>query len=328
MNAVEYIKENLNPLEILEYYEFNNITDHGDCYRACCKIHGGSNPSAFCWNKENNLWYCFTGECGGGDVFLLVEKIEGVTFTQAVSKVAAILNLNIYGMEVTEPIDRLKANHKKWLKKQLNKLEDNKPYTLSFTKYTKKCETFNRFDEQTLDFYNASFTKCYPTENGLQENKLVIPLYDETKCIGVALRDTTGLCKAKWFYLPEGVKVGKTLYNLKNALNTIDKFGLDTIILVEGIFDVWAYHNIGIDNVVAIYGSSLKEEQFKILIGLGVDFILSFDNDKAGIKCTKQCVQDLKQYGRVQIIELPEGKDPADLKSEELKKCYINRARI
>lgn len=328
MNAVEYINNNLNPLDILEYYEFNNIKDQGNCIRACCKIHGGNNPTAFCWNKENNLWCCFTDNCGGGDVFNLIEKIEGIPFVQAVSKAASILGLNIDGMSVKEPVDRIKVSHKKWLKKQLNNMDGNEPYELSFTKYTKTCEDFDRFDEEIIEYYNAAFAKCYPTDNGVLKNKLVIPLYDKDMCVGVALRDTTGIYKPKWLYMPEGLKVGKFLYNLENALNTIDKYGLESIILVEGIFDVWAYHKAGLDNVIAIFGSSLKDEQIKTLIGLGVDFILSFDNDEAGIKCTNKTIESLKLYGRIQVVELPEGKDPADLTSSELLQCYMNRARV
>lgn len=328
MNAVEYINNNLNPMEILEYYEFNNITDQGNCIRACCKIHGGNNPSAFCWNKENNLWCCFTGECGGGDVFTLVEKIEGIPFIQAVSKVASILGLNIIGMSVNEPMDRIKTNHKKWLKKQLNNMDTNEPYTISFTKYTHTCDGFDRFDEEIVKYYKAGFAKLYPTETGVLKNKLVIPLYDKDMCVGVALRDTTGIYKPKWLYMPEGLKVSKFLYNLENALNTIDKYNLDSIILVEGIFDVWAYHRAGIDNVVAIFGSSLKDDQFKTLIGLGVDFVFSFDNDEAGIKCTNKCIEMLKQYGRIQVVNLPENSDPADMQTEQLLKAYCERQRI
>ena len=80
MNAVEFINEHLDPMKVLEYYNFQEVTDKGQMIRARCKIHNGDNPTAFCWNKENNLWFCYTGDCGGGDVFSLIEKLEKCNF--------------------------------------------------------------------------------------------------------------------------------------------------------------------------------------------------------------------------------------------------------
>ena len=76
MYAVEFINKNLDAMKILEYYNFEEISDRGNIIRARCKIHGGDNPTAFCWNKNNNLWICYTGDCGGGDVFTLIEQIQ------------------------------------------------------------------------------------------------------------------------------------------------------------------------------------------------------------------------------------------------------------
>ena len=84
MDVVQFIQDNINPRMVLEHYGFRNITESEDAFRACCEIHKGDNPTAFIWNKHNNLWFCYTGDCGGGDIFTLIEKMEHVNFTTAI----------------------------------------------------------------------------------------------------------------------------------------------------------------------------------------------------------------------------------------------------
>ena len=101
--------------------------------------------------------------------------------------------------------------------------------------------------------------------------------------------------------------------------------GLHEIILVEGIFDVWAYHRIGIDNVVAVYGSSITKEQKALILKLGVDIVTSFDNDNAGNKATAQVFREFKYIAIVKKVNIKENNDPASLKEEELLLAYEQR---
>ena len=326
MYAVEFINENMDARKVLEYYEFEGITESEEYIRAKCKIHGGDNPTAFCWNKRNNLWICYTGDCGGGDVFTLVEKLEKCTFTAAINKVAQILNLNINDMEIVSE-DRIRKKHLMWLEKELKKC---KPKTLSkyempYTKYFLNNENFNRFDENILTKYNARFCNVYPTENGILYNKLAIPLYKNNVLVGCALRDTTGQGKPKWYYVPKGINVSTILYNFDYIEKNED---ITEVILVEGIFDVWAYAKAGIYNVVAIFGSSLSEEQVKLLLRLNIDVTLSFDNDTAGNKATEKAIKLLRNKVTLRKIELHEGHDPDDETEEDLINAYLNRKII
>lgn len=328
MRAVEYINNHINAREILEYYEFEHITETDESIRCCCKIHNGNNPTAFYWNKTNNLWICYTGDCGGGDVYSLVEKIENCNFPTAVNKVASILNLAIDDMEIVSE-DRIKEEHKHWLAKQLKKstcvIFDD--YVFPYTRFSYSNSDFNRFDEDVLKNFSLGFAKVYPTENGLLYNKLVIPLHKDDKIVGAALRDTTGKGIPKWYYVPEGLKVSHLLYNLDNIEKDIENgVMIDELILVEGIFDVWAYYRIGITNVVAVFGSSVSEEQMKKLLELNVDITLSFDNDRAGQKATKKTIAIFKNKVSIKQIQLHEGFDPCDESEEDLLQAYLARS--
>ena len=326
MNATEYIEQNLNPITILEYYDFEHIVENEDSIRACCKIHGGNNPTGFIWNKLNNLWFCYTGDCHGGDVFNLIQKIEKVNFDLSVKKAAYILGLDINGMEISAPDNRLRREQKRWLEAQKKKFQhsttNNKEYIISHTKFDTENKNFTRFETETIKFYNAKFCTLYPTERGFLRNKLVIPIQNENNTtVGVALRDTTGKAFPKWFYQPVGIKTSELLYNF----NYFTNHNAEEIILVEGIFDVWAYHQIGIDNACAIFGSSISKEQYKKILSTGLPITLSFDNDAAGQKCTKQAKELFHNKASLYFPILPKGKDPADCSKDELLTAYLNR---
>lgn len=330
MNAVEFINKNIDPMKILEYYNFEEIVDRGQQIRARCKIHGGDNPTAFCWNKENNLWICYTGNCGGGDVFTLIEKLEKCDFTTAVQKAATILNLNINDMEVISE-DRIRTEHLKWLNKELKKqtVQEFERFKLPYTKYFDEDERFDRFDKEVLSFYDSKFCNLFPTDEGYLYNKLVIPIWKDEIIIGCALRDLTGEAKPKWYYVPRHIKISSILYNYDLVKELIETDCCITeIILVEGIFDVWAYHKVGINNVVAVFGSSISEEQIKLILQLNLDVTLSFDNDKAGNKAREKAIKVFKNKVTLRNIELPEGSDPADLSKENLLKAYLERTKI
>lgn len=330
-DAISFIQTNMNPRKILDYYGFENISETDNSIRASCKIHGGDNKTGFVWNKENDLWICYTGDCHGGDVFNLIEKIENTSFKKAVEKAALILGLDIDGMNIVSAENKIREEQKAWIAKQRkNNVSHLEEYKIPKTKFYDTLDSFTRFDEDTLRNYNAMFCKIYPTENKLLKNKLVIPLYKNNILVGVALRDTNNnkyKLSPKWFYQPTGLKIAEMLYNFDKAKEMILENEVSSLILVEGIFDVWAYHNIGIDNAVAIFGSSIKDEQYKEILKLGVDIVVCFDHDKAGRKCTEQAILKLKNKTNVFEVILPEGKDPADCTKEELLTAYLSKKK-
>ena len=225
------------------------------------------------------------------------------------------------------PKTRIIKEHRQWLERQKRRLNTRnkcvKEYVLPYTKYSLEHPTFNRFPKDVLEFYGARFCTLYPTDNSMLRHKLVIPIIQNGYTCGVALRDTTGTSTPKWFYQPYGLKINSLLYNYDTVVQSAHEY--EDVILVEGIFDVWAYHMAGIDNVVAIFGSKLKEEQYRMILKLPLNVIMSFDADEAGRKCASEVAKKFKNKTGVLNIELPDGKDPADCSKEELLNAYLNR---
>lgn len=329
MDVIDYIQNSVDPIILLKHYNFKGIKEYDNSIRACCAIHNGNNPNAFIWNKENNLWYCYTGECGGGDVIELIKKMENISFKEAIHTAADIFDLNIDDISIPTSRNGLKVEQKKWLNKNRNDILNNnqiEEYHLPNTKYYSSSPFFNRFSQDVIDFYNAKFCKIFPLEDSILKDKMVIPIYKNEIMIGASLRNLhNGF--PKWLHCPKGIKTSNLLYNLDNAVKTIQK-GNEEIILVEGIFDVWSYHRIGINNVVAIFGSNLSKHQIKEILKLNIPVTLSFDNDEAGNKATTKSIAALKNMTLLRKITLPEGNDPCDCTENELMNSYLKRQVI
>lgn len=325
MDVVEYINENVDHRKILEYYNFKNIQEYSDSFRASCAIHNGNNPTAFIFKKNNNLWYCFTGDCQGGDVFSLVMKLEKCSFKDSIIKLAEILNLEVSDISFAKRTNYLLYETKRWLQFMNNHFgnKENEEYTLPHTTYKETNENFNRFNYSTIQYFNARFSDLYPTDKKTYTNKMVIPLYYNEYINGVALRSIDEQLP-KWIFQPSGLRVGNLLYNYDAVKNL--KYNED-IILTEGIFDVWAYHEAAIPNAVAIFGSTLKKEQKNTLLKSGKNLILSFDNDESGIRCTEEIIKQLNLKCNIEIVTLKENYDPADCTKAELQTAYLNRVK-
>lgn len=326
MDVIDYLNSNINPMELLEYYKFKGIKEYDNSIRACCAIHNGNNPNAFIWNKENNLWFCHTGECGGGDAIELIKKIEGISFKESIVTAANIFNLEIDKDNIPTKRDKLKIEQNKWLKKMGVRRQETPMYEMPYTKYTSSSPFFDRFSQDIIDYYDAKFCNLFPLEDSMLKDKMVVPIYKNRILIGVSLRDMHGGFP-KWFHYPKGLRVSNILYNYDNTVDAIDR-GVEEVILVEGIFDVWAYHRIGIDNVVAVFGSHLSTIQIEEILKLNVAVTLSFDNDDAGNKATDTAINVLTGKTVLKKIELPPSYDPCDCTESELLNAYLKRQVI
>jgi DNA primase len=81
----------------------------------------------------------------------------------------------------------------------------------------------------------------------------------------------------------------KFLYGLFQAKRSIRE--TETVIVVEGYFDVISLHQAGFENVVATCGTSLTEEHLKVLSRLAKKVIVFFDRDSAGINATTKAME-------------------------------------
>lgn len=101
----------------------------------------------------------------------------------------------------------------------------------------------------------------------------------------------------------------RTLYGLHLARRAIVR--QDNCYLAEGYMDVIALHEAGVENVVASSGTSLTEEQIKLIRRFTNKVTLLYDGDKAGILAALRGADLMLEQGlQVRLVLFPEGEDP------------------
>ena len=324
MYAVDKILKEANVINLLEHYGFDPSLVNGDLIRSKCKIHGGDNPTAFVINTDTSLWYCHTGDCGGGDMFTLVEKMENLSFHDAVKWLSKFFNISIEGLEIKEKKDRLKKELEGFLKAMKSRKKYKiKPYNINAD--VKEVKKFRSFSSDTIKHFNMGFVESIELEkkdgsNYSLKNRLLFPISFNNEIIGIALRRTKSTDVPKWSNQPVNIDTGAILYNYDNAKSS------GTIVVVEGITDVWSYHEIGV-SAVSTFGAHLTDEQYKLLMKTGADLVLSYDGDDAGYNATKKAIKMLLNKANVYVVDIPKGKDPESIDREELLKLYECRRK-
>lgn len=97
------------------------------------------------------------------------------------------------------------------------------------------------------------------------------------------------------------------------SLNLARKGKEDTLILVEGYWDVIALHQHGFDNAVAPTSISLTEEQAALLAKHAKRVFIIYDGDDAGDQATFRDIPILEKAGlEVRLLRIKEEKDPVE----------------
>ena len=109
------------------------------------------------------------------------------------------------------------------------------------------------------------------------------------------------------------------------ALNFAKASKAPNLILAEGYMDVIAIHQAGFDNAVATLGTSLTEEQARIIAQYTDTIIIAYDSDNAGQAATKRAINIFSEVGvKVNVLTIPDAKDP----DEYLKKFGPERFQM
>jgi len=99
------------------------------------------------------------------------------------------------------------------------------------------------------------------------------------------------------------------LYGMYFARNSISKAGY--VYLVEGYTDVISLYQAGVENVVASSGTSLTENQIKLLKRFTENVVVLYDGDAPGIKASLRGIDMLLEGGlNVKVVLFPDGEDP------------------
>ncbi len=336
MDAVIEIKARL-PIEEL-VGQYCQIQKKGRSFVCLCPFHNDTHPSMNV-SPDKGIAYCFACQTGG-DIFSFYQAIEGVDFRQSLKDLAEKAGVELPREQqfVKGPSKDEKTRIRECLAEAqafyASKLKENEKATAYLTERKTLPEFIQKFSiGYAPDSFDATYThllkkgfsrsEILKAGLGIQKelkeeriydrfrNRLIFPIFDhQGNVIGFGGR-TLGDDDAKYINSPDGPLYNKStaLFGLNLAKEAIRKE--KTVILVEGYFDVMAFHRIGIENVVAVSGTALTEQHVMILKRTADTVCLALDADVAGEEAARKAfllckAQDLA----IRTIRIPEGKDP------------------
>jgi DNA primase len=144
-------------------------------------------------------------------------------------------------------------------------------------------------------------------------DRIIFPVHNNSgKIIGFGARLIKKNDKApKYINTPENelyVK-SKILYGTYFARHAIDK--ADECLLVEGYTDVISLHQAGIENVVASGGTSLTQDQLRLIKKYTKNLTIIYDGDAAGVKAALRGLDmALEESLNVKLVLIPDKEDP------------------
>lgn len=316
-NAVEHLKQHVSIEKLMSHYGFEHMRKVGNEIRAKCKLHNGSNPTAFVANVEKGLYYCHTGCHEGGDIYALTMKMEDVDFVTAVQRVAEIFGIDISNMEIELRTNEAMQDTRKWIATMQKILDSNsadcvpEEYDISVLGDLYDINSYRQFDKITLKYFGIKYCA--------NNKRIVVPIYQNNVLVGVTMRRTTPH-PAKWLHQPAGIQTGNYLYNVDN----IQK--MKPIIVTEGIWDAMNYWQHGYENVVATFGCHMTQRQEQMLLQNTFNVLLAYDPDKAGTSGINNAIERLKNKVDVKIANIPKMKDAGELSADEIHES-INSAK-
>ncbi|TJU93431.1 MAG: DNA primase, partial [Mesorhizobium sp.] len=328
-------------------------TSRGD-YWACCPFHGEKSPSFHCEDKKGR-YHCF-GCSVSGDHFKFLTELEGLSFPEAVEKIADMAGVPMPVRDereeqreqerasLTDVMEMATAFFQERLQgpegaKARAYLRDRglTPATQHSFRLGFAPDSRNALKEHLAakGVPKADIEACglvrhgddIPVSYDWFRDRIMFPIPDSRgKIIAFGGRALAADAVAKYMNSPdtELFHKGNVLYNFARARQAMAKGALakgGTVIAVEGYMDVIALAQAGFENVVAPLGTALTENQLELLWRMAPEPMLCFDGDKAGLKAAWRAA-DLAlpsvQAGRsARFALLPEGKDPDDLVKAE-----------
>lgn len=316
----------------------------------CCPFHGEKTPSFHCEDRKGR-YHCFG--CGvSGDIFTFVSEIDGISFPEAVERLA-----NQAG--VAMPKRDKDAERQEKIKKDLY---DVMVIAAAFFKACLQSPEGNlarsyldgrQMTSAMLKRFNIGFSldsrnalkdaliakdislkqmeDCgliVAAEDGVSpydrfRNRIMFPIEDlRGRIVAFGGRAMDKNVRAKYLNSPETVLFhkGKMLYNAaaaRKAAQPLAGAPASPIYVVEGYMDVIALAKAGVETGVAPLGTALTEDQIALLWRMGPDPVFCFDGDDAGVhaafRAAERILPLLRAGVSARFILLPDGKDPDDI---------------
>ncbi len=338
--TIQQIQNNIKIEEVVG--SFVNLKRRGSNLLGLCPFHNEKSPS-FTVSPAKEIYKCFgCGKSGNSIGFLM--DLEKFSYVEALKWLANKYNIEV---EETETSPEFKIQQQsadslyiinnfgqKFFSEALFDTEEGQDIALSYLKQRGFREDIIKqfqlgYDPEGGDsFAKAAVTAQFNTEllqksglvvlrdERLRDNyrgRIIFPIHNQSgKVLGFGARLIKKNDKApKYINTPENeiyVK-SKILYGAYFSRLAIDK--ADECLLVEGYTDVVSLHQAGVENVVASGGTSLTQDQLRLIKKYTNNLTIIYDGDGAGVKAAMRGMDLALEEGlNVKLVLIPDNEDP------------------
>jgi DNA primase len=339
-STIERILDAAQIVDVVQ--EFVQLKKRGVNFLGLCPFHNEKTPS-FTVSPSKEIFKCFG--CGkvGNSVNFVMEH-EHLTYPEALKYLAKKYHIEVVEKELTRE-ELEKQNERESLlvvsayaARQFteNLFQSDEGITVGLTYFKergfrqdtlKKFEAgyaFEKRDAFSRKAVEDGYKQDYLVKTGLSiqnedrffdrfSGRVIFPIHSLSGQVlgfgGRILR--TDVKTAKYLNSPESEIYHKSriLYGMFQARKMITQE--DKCYLVEGYTDVMSLHEACVENVVASSGTSLTQEQVRLIKRFTQNITILYDGDAAGIKASLRGIDLVLEEGmNVKIVLLPDGEDP------------------
>ena len=338
--TIQQIQSRIDVIDVVG--NFVKLKRRGTNYLGLCPFHNERTPS-FTVSPAKEIYKCFGCGKSGNSISFLMEH-EKLSYVEALRWLANRYNIEVEetvaSPEVVQQQQAAESLHiinqfaQKFFQAQLLETEEGRSIGLAYLKHRGFNEAaITKFGlgyapAQGNLFAQAALKNQFNSEllqrSGLVVNRndiladnyrdrIIFPIHNNTgKVIGFGARLIKSNDKApKYINTPENelyVK-SKILYGTYFARHAIDK--ADECLLVEGYTDVLSLHQGGIENTVASGGTSLTQDQLRLIKKYTKNLTIIYDGDAAGVKAAVRGLDMALEEGLdVKLVLIPDKEDP------------------
>lgn len=300
-----------------------------------CPFHSEKTPSFFVY-PQTQSFYCFG--CGaGGDVITFIRRIENLEYMEAVRMLA-----DRCGLQVPDDAENDQRSQIKKRVLEINRETARFYFDALMSPQGKEAYAYlirRGRDRKTIRHFGLGYSpkgwdelirhlksKGFSEEEMLEanvamrgrrgksfdrfRNRVMFPIIDlRGNVIAFGGRALEGDDGAKYLNSSDTIafKKSRNLF----ALNFAKVSKRPGLILAEGYMDVIALHQAGFDNAVATLGTSLTDEQARLISQYADKVVLAYDSDGPGQAATKRAINIFDEVGvKVSVLSMTGAKDP------------------
>ncbi len=338
----EEVRARTDIVEIISGY--TRLKRSGKNWTGLCPFHADKNPS-FSVSPATQSYRCWS--CGEkGDVFTFVQKKQNLEFVEALEELAKRAGVaferkghNPQMASEREQMRDLNRLAVEFFQDRLSVSEEARAYLANRAILKATQDQFEigfaANEWEGLSFFlqrrradlalaaKIGLLKTREKERGggyydTYRNRLMFPIHDsQGDVVGFGGRAMSADEKAKYINSEQSLVFDKsrTLYGLFFAKGKLSDE--KPPVFVEGYVDVITAHQAGFPQCVASLGTSMTEEQARILARYSRRVLICYDADTAGINATLRGAAVWEGLGiegaEVRVARLPTGDDPDSL---------------